>query len=106
MRFVQHCPNCGASDIRGAFKFSPGMYTFSVPIAFPKTATLEIYICAECGYTQFFTDEKGLMNVREYSSSPHEKEKPPPSRWVSCGICGANFKGNFCPKCGEPFDRS
>ncbi|MFX1247487.1 MAG: hypothetical protein ACFFBQ_08890 [Promethearchaeota archaeon] len=57
-------------------------HSSSVPIAFFKTADLEVYICTECGYAKFFADEKGLVNTREYTSLPYEKTPPP--RWISC----------------------
>lgn len=63
MKKTGKCPKCGSNEIKGYYK---AMAQMPVAILVTKrhTASLETLVCADCGYIEFYSDEKGLENIR------------------------------------------
>ncbi|MFX1282741.1 MAG: zinc ribbon domain-containing protein [Promethearchaeota archaeon] len=106
MNLSYKCPKCGNSRIAGPHKLHAyGHLSLDLPGS--KTATLESFTCASCGYTEFYTDKKGLKNINEVGrfleeSSP--KSHFSSERW--CLSCGSLIfeKSQYCHKCGARVD--
>ena len=43
-----------------------GLSSIQVILSRMRSATLNALICANCGYCEFYSDEKGLQNVKRY----------------------------------------
>lgn len=57
------CPKCGSNEIKGFFKVMAEI-PLSVLVSRMHSAHLEVLACANCGYIEFYPDEKGLENIR------------------------------------------
>ena len=57
------CPKCGSNEVKGFYKPMSQMHV-AVLISKWHSATLETLSCANCGYTEFYSDEKGIENLR------------------------------------------
>lgn len=71
MRDSKTCLNCGSQEIAGPHRIHSYRYPFSINLPGIRTATIRAYSCLECGYTQFFVDEKGVDNLREFGKTHH-----------------------------------
>lgn len=57
------CPICGSNEIKGPHKTGHGQ-PIKLIISIGHNATVETFVCANCGNTEFYADEKGLENIR------------------------------------------
>lgn len=64
------CPICGSSEIKGPYRVGnhtePANLIMAVKIKinFMYSAMLETFTCAQCGYSEYYVDNKGLENIR------------------------------------------
>lgn len=57
------CRKCNSANILGPKRVRDDHY---IMIQLKrKTATLESYVCVDCGYTEFYSDKKGMQNIRD-----------------------------------------
>ncbi|RLI56849.1 MAG: hypothetical protein DRO87_02930 [Candidatus Thorarchaeota archaeon] len=108
MIFSHKCPKCGSTKIAGPHRV---MGRDHVRIDLPgfSTATLETFTCADCGYTEFYSDRTGLENIRRsgryvLNQQPNPATSPSTTRSNRCSLCGAvNPEGStVCRECGSP----
>ena len=69
MKKTGKCPLCGSEQIKGPYKAGCTLsrdhdWPLILPISFMHTATLETYTCTNCGYVEYYVDEKGLKILR------------------------------------------
>ena len=64
------------------------------------TATLEAFTCAECGYTEIYSDRLGLQNVRKYGRF---LGRPESETGRVCPFCSAKVRpdATYCSECGN-----
>jgi predicted nucleic-acid-binding Zn-ribbon protein len=95
------CPKCGDNRIAGPHNVHGGDGTH-IKIDLPgfSTATLLALTCADCGYTEFYSDRIGLDNIR---SSGRFVIQTRPIRPSKCSVCGAPATGkeSYCKECGS-----
>ena len=93
------CPKCGGSNIAGPHKVS-GKYPIRVDIAGFHTATLRAFTCADCGFTEFYVDSKGLKNIHKDDKT---LSRPQEGETAHCPLCGAEVVPGttVCPECGN-----
>jgi len=68
MKHTRRCSECGSTDIRTTTVWSGGGHSPDLlPGAHPwlLSGRIEIYICAVCGYFQYFVPPEYLAKVRE-----------------------------------------
>jgi predicted nucleic-acid-binding Zn-ribbon protein len=65
-----------------------------------STATLETFTCADCGYTEMYSDAMGLENIRRNGRFVLNRQV---EERRSCPYCGTPIgKGAYyCPECGN-----
>lgn len=103
---MEECPRCGGKDIAGPHRLDNSL-TVDLSYVFlrlpQKTASLLAYTCAECGYTDIYSDEKGLENIRRYGRLRLSKEE---IRKGHCQFCGAelNEDMSICVSCKTPVE--
>jgi predicted nucleic-acid-binding Zn-ribbon protein len=57
------CAKCGAREV---YKQRDGAYGLNVPISMFSKTLLELYVCAECGYIEFYVQsEEKLKQIPE-----------------------------------------
>jgi predicted nucleic-acid-binding Zn-ribbon protein len=62
MKHSKVCPKCGSNRVAGPHSaYSYG--DVKVRLSTVRSATLKAFICAGCGYTELYSDRKGLENV-------------------------------------------
>lgn len=67
-----------------------------------STATLDSFTCAECGYTEFYSDQGGLRNIRS-SGRFIQGEGSQFSQGIRrCPVCDTEVRAGMgrCPECG------
>ncbi|MFW9964699.1 MAG: zinc-ribbon domain-containing protein [Candidatus Sifarchaeia archaeon] len=103
------CPKCGSNRIAGPHKVA-GQHYVRIDLPGFSTATLESFTCADCGYTEFYSDQVGLRNIntsgrfvlsQQQTYSDPYLESPPPRRM--CPYCGTQLRpGSLtCHECGH-----
>jgi predicted nucleic-acid-binding Zn-ribbon protein len=106
------CPKCGNTDIRGPHRIAE---QGSVAVDLPglRTATFDSFTCAKCGYTELYTDFKGLDNIKKDGRKFYEIEsykekfgynkKYTAKPALNCFNCKASLTKEdvFCPNCGQ-----
>jgi len=92
------CPKCGGNQIAGPHRLH-GHQHVSLDLPGVLTATLEAYTCADCGYTELYSDRMGLRNVRSQGRFMTSRQQPTPK---ICPICATKVHPNAdsCPECG------
>lgn len=63
MKKTGTCPKCGSREIKG-FYTAATESSVGVLLSRWHSATLETLTCAECGYTEFYTNDKGLEKIK------------------------------------------
>ena len=60
------CPRCEFNVINGPYRTGTkgSKMPFILNLSFLHSAKLETYTCANCGYTEYYADEKGIKNLR------------------------------------------
>ena len=63
------CPRCKNNQIKGPYNAGHTLprdhnCPLTLTIPFMHTATLETFTCANCGYTEYYVNEKGLKNLK------------------------------------------
>lgn len=96
------CPKCGDNRIAGPHNVHGGEGHIKIDLPGFPTATLVALTCANCGYTELYSDRIGLDNIRSSGRFiMHTQARPTkPSR---CSVCGAPASGedNYCEECGS-----
>ena len=67
-RILKHtamCPKCQSRDIAGPHRLHADDRHLKIDLPGISTATLESFICLNCGYTELFPDYGGLENIRQ-----------------------------------------
>jgi predicted nucleic-acid-binding Zn-ribbon protein len=93
------CPKCGGTGIVGPHRVSgQSVVRVSLP---SRTASLVAYTCSDCGYTELYSDSKGLENIRKYDTFLQPSSESQQSR-ASCPLCGTPVRPGMttCPECG------
>ena len=94
------CPKCGGGNVAGPHRVHGGDGAY-VKIDLPgfSTATLESFTCADCGYTELYSDRGGLKNIQ---SSGRFRTQTTQHERNTCSICGTRLHAgsNRCPECG------
>ncbi|TFG09479.1 hypothetical protein EU538_04940 [Candidatus Thorarchaeota archaeon] len=105
MRSSDKCPKCGCDDVAGPhFLVASYGAGSSLVLDLPqRTATLIGYTCAECGYTEVYSDRKGLQNIRKYGRFPLPDSEVEPGH---CKFCGAEVSEgmSICTTCHAPLE--
>lgn len=74
------CPKCNSDDVfhkRAALRSGNNADDVMLRVAFGTNATITIYTCAECGYSEFYVDNPAERDaIRQYWLATDEKEKP------------------------------
>jgi predicted nucleic-acid-binding Zn-ribbon protein len=98
---TKQCPKCGNNRIAGPHRVY-GQHHVRIDLPGLSTATLEAFTCADCGYTEFYSDAMGLRNIRNVGRFVLSRPSQPTAR---CKRCGAYIKpgDSFCQECGTPF---
>ncbi|MBN2230222.1 MAG: zinc-ribbon domain-containing protein [Candidatus Thorarchaeota archaeon] len=93
------CPKCGSTRIAGPHRIQGQGYV-RVDLPGMLTATLEAVTCADCGYTELYSDRIGLENIRK---SGRFLSTPVMSTQSQCPYCGTKVRPGavFCPECGN-----
>lgn len=66
MKQTGTCPKCGSIEVKGFIKVM-GQSAVHLGISARHSATLEALACANCGYIEFYSDTKGLENIRSHA---------------------------------------
>ncbi len=104
MNFLHKCPKCNNSRIAGPHRLHAHGH-LSIDLPGSKTATLEALTCANCGYTEFYSDRKGLKNINEVGRFLAEGSELINNDFSSekwCPTCGSIIFGKpqSCIECG------
>ncbi|MFX0108483.1 MAG: hypothetical protein ACFE7R_09385 [Candidatus Hodarchaeota archaeon] len=97
----KQCPKCGDSRIAGPHNLWGGEGHIKIDLPGVYTATLVAYTCAICGYTEIYSDEGGLRNIRRDGRFIVSPSAP---REAHCRRCGAPIRPgeSMCYECGTP----
>ena len=60
MKNTGRCPKCGSMDVLAV---EPGLYN-SFPVGFFTNATIQRYVCPDCGYTEEWIAQESLEALR------------------------------------------
>jgi len=95
----RQCPKCGGTQIAGPHKIF-GQHHVRIDLPGVSTATLEALTCADCGYTELYSDRTGLNNIRK---SGRFLSMPQQTSSRSCAFCGTKVRADttYCPECGN-----
>jgi len=93
------CPKCGGGRIAGPHRIY-GQHHVRIDLPGLLTATLEAVSCTDCGYTELYSDEIGLENIRKagrFVTASQGITRP------RCPYCGTEIQPSttFCPECGN-----
>ncbi len=93
------CPKCGGTNIAGPHRIF-GQHHIRIDLPGLSTATLEAFTCADCGYTELYSDSYGLENIRKGGRFISTSQETGHSR---CPYCGTEIRPGttFCPECGN-----
>jgi predicted nucleic-acid-binding Zn-ribbon protein len=93
------CPKCGDDRIAGPHRVHAGDYHLKIDLPGFPTATLESFTCANCGYTEFYSDRIGLDNIR---SSGRFRVSPQRRAPKTCPVCSTEVRPGTtrCSECG------
>jgi len=98
------CSKCGSSNVAGPHRVHGGDGAY-VKVDLPgfSTATLDSFTCADCGYTEFYSDRGGLRNIR---SSGRFRTQMIQHEQRTCPVCATKMhpNSNRCPECGYNMD--
>ena len=77
------CPKCGSTEVYSGKRVTNkqgSYYTNTIPVSFWHTATLDNYVCGECGYVEsYIANLNELDRIRQkWSLVVEEKAK---RRW-------------------------
>ena len=63
------CPKCGSSEVYAGTRVSNkqgSYYTNTIPVSFWRTATLDNYVCGQCGYVEsYIANDTDLARIRD-----------------------------------------
>lgn len=98
----KECPKCGDRRIAGPHNIHGGEHHIKIDLPGFPTATLIAFTCANCGYTEFYSDRIGLDNIRK-SGRFILNTQTRPTRPSKCSVCGAPVSkdGSYCEECGS-----
>ncbi len=106
---TKKCPKCGGGNIAGPHNVHGGEHHIKIDLPGISTATIIAITCANCGYTEMYSDRGGLANInrsgrwysREADSGPTFDYVPAVGR--KCKVCGTVIMGDdrYCPECGS-----
>ena len=98
---TKRCPKCGNNRIAGPHRIF-GQHHVRIDLPGLSTATLEAFTCADCGYTELYSDAMGLRNIRNVGRFVLSRPSQPTAR---CRRCGSYIRpgDSFCQECGTPF---
>ncbi|TFG34087.1 zinc-ribbon domain-containing protein [Candidatus Thorarchaeota archaeon] len=93
------CPKCGGTNIAGPHRIF-GEQHVRVDLPGILTATLEAVTCANCGYTELYSDSLGLENIRKAGRFLSTSQSASRTR---CPYCETELRSgaSFCPECGN-----
>ena len=101
--FSIQCPKCNNSEIAGPHRIHADRSHSKIDLPGFSTATLEAYTCTQCGYTEFYVDQGGRVNMKQSGRFLyHSSGIQPSSYWSTCPTCGASVleKTDCCNHCG------
>lgn len=100
---VKQCPKCGSERIAGPHNLHTDRSHLALDLPGLPTAKLEAYTCADCGYTELYSDSLGLENIRRAGRFMLPQEAPQ-SAPLYCPACFSNITPGQrrCPECGSP----
>lgn len=106
MKILHKCPKCNNSRIAGPHRLHAYGH-LSIDLPGSKTATLNALTCANCGFTEFYSDKKGLRNINQvgrFLTDVSEQLNFSSEKW--CPTCGSIIldKHQFCTNCGAPLE--
>jgi predicted RNA-binding Zn-ribbon protein involved in translation (DUF1610 family) len=92
------CPKCGDNRIAGPHRLQ-AQHHVAIDLPGLPTATLESFTCANCGYTELYSDKRGLENIRQVGRFALAQMG---SRLAYCTSCGAKIRpgDSMCYECG------
>ena len=98
MKNSNTCPKCGGTKIAGSHNVHAGDMHIRVNLPGFSTATVDSYTCANCGYTEFYSDSLGLKNIRR---SGRFRQRPEHLRRHECPVCRTIIPYGIsrCPEC-------
>ena len=93
------CPKCGGKNISGPHRMF-GQQHIRLDLPGLSTATLEAYTCADCGYTELYSDNLGLTNIRKAGRFISTSQGMGSTH---CPYCGTEVRlgTTLCPECGN-----
>ncbi|TFG33129.1 zinc-ribbon domain-containing protein [Candidatus Thorarchaeota archaeon] len=93
------CPKCGCKSIAGPHRIF-GQHHVRIDLPGVSTATLEALTCAECGYTELYSDRLGLENIKKYGRFLNKSEG---ESGRICPYCGTTVRpeATYCQECGN-----
>ncbi|MFX0045808.1 MAG: hypothetical protein ACFE8Z_08175 [Candidatus Hermodarchaeota archaeon] len=98
MIISRKCPKCGDDRIAGPHRLQ-AQHHVAVDLPGFATATLESFTCINCGYTEIYSDKRGLDNIRRAGRFVLAHSEP---RLAYCTSCGAKIRpgDSMCYECG------
>ena len=99
---TKKCPKCGDNRIAGPHHIHGGEHHIKIDLPGWSTATLVALTCANCGYTEFYSDKIGLDNIRKSGRFIFHTQARP-TRPTKCSVCGAptSRESVYCEECGS-----
>ncbi|TXT56119.1 MAG: hypothetical protein BAJATHORv1_30505 [Candidatus Thorarchaeota archaeon] len=97
------CPKCGSGKIAGPHGTLTGEGRLKLDLPGVYTTTLVALTCINCGYTEFYADEKGLQNLRRDGRMYSTDTRGTPDM---CARCGTRLSpgSDICSECGNVID--
>jgi len=95
----RQCPKCGGAQIAGPHRIF-GQHHVRIDLPGMSTATLEALTCADCGYTELYSDRVGLSNIKKSGRFLQGRQSASPR---SCAFCGTKVRADatYCSECGN-----
>ena len=93
------CPKCGDNHIAGPHRVHASEHHLKIDLPGFSTATLESFTCANCGYTELYSDRMGLNNIRSSGRFRQPVQHAAPK---TCPVCATKVHpgSDRCPECG------
>ena len=93
------CPKCEDNRIAGPHRVHADRMHLKIDLPGISTATLDAYTCANCGYTELYSDRMGLDNIRSSGRFQTPSYHEPPR---ACPICASKVRpgASRCSECG------
>ena len=110
------CPKCGSSEVYSGAHMHPWSklgydWANTIPIAFLSFASLDNYVCVDCGYVEsYIGDRRKLEKITqqwprvEAGQTAFEAAQPRHAfAGRSCPHCGNPVQADWrsCPRCGQ-----